>query len=117
MFEDINNDGYKEVSNANSPLATGNDEDFTDKQMYKLKSLGFDNTTFGSRLYKNKVFKREFYYTIHILRSNDDWYYVTSLPSKKGSFVGGKKFLTRTNFKCDQWDGLMSCLKNEYGIK
>jgi len=112
MFEDINNDGYKEVSNANSPLATGNDEDFTDKQMYKLKSLGFDNTTFGSRLYKNKVFKREFYYTIHILRSNDDWYYVTSLPNKKREIN-----IAVTNFKCDQWDGLMSCLKNEYGIK
>ena len=42
-----------------------------------------------------------------VYKDNDSWYYVEFYNNRCPS---------RGFFKCDQWDGLISCLKNEFNI-
>lgn len=44
---------------------------------------------------------------IDILCDNDEWYHVRIIS------MNGSHLTTHSYFKCDQWDGLIDCIKNE----
>ena len=50
-------------------------------------------------------------YNILIWKLKDDWYLVHPSGFGEIQLFGGE------DYKCDQWDGLLMCLKNEFKIK
>lgn len=52
------------------------------------------------------------YQIISIKKDNDEWYYLRSVTHKFVGFDGLKETIN-TSYKCDQWDGLIKCIKEK----
>lgn len=115
MFEDLNNEYYKirGVEFDRFFYADPNmSQEFNENELRFLKMKGFsdqedelvgDNgsvTYFVQRVVAGEI--------INLYKEYDSWYYVQSTFNQ----MRGVKY-----YKCDQFDGLVKCLKNEYGIK
>ena len=98
LFEDLNN-GYEKVSSGEIPDYIYEFIDFDDSQIAKLNKLGFESSNVE---YEKKCFEVDY---LQILRMPDEWYYIQD-DDDDDEMV----------YKCDQWDGLLNCLRGEYEI-
>jgi hypothetical protein len=108
LFEDINK-SYEELSR----------EDYETYLDYGV-AKNADYESLMDRLVKNGISMRGFYIyqnrwiennnTIFILKMPDEWYYVEYFTDTH-DLRSGKR-----HYKCDQFDGLLDCLKKELGL-
>ena len=81
--------------------------DFSQKDTLRLNKIGFENIrlkenynhSWDDRIYINSE------ETIFLMKKVDEWYYVRDMSRRKTTW-----------YKCDQFGGLLSCLRNECGM-
>ena len=115
LFEDMESDGYEKVSSDILDMERNRQyefRDFTQRELDTIKTLVSRNG------YVLKIFnkisnwtvrvdtKDSTDYILQITKLYDDWYVLHNGYSHNQSY-----------FKCDQWYGMINCLKNEFGIK
>lgn len=103
LFEDVNTDGYELISieafNKGLPDKVEDLVPFSSHQIDKLLGFGFLDT---NNNYKNILDKRfSIDGDIIVYKTDDEWYYLSD-DRYEYNF-----------YKCDQWEGLMNCLKKE----
>ena len=116
LFEDLDTYGYEEIPMGefyaiNNTTRCHKFElfPFTEKDLKKLYSL---KTNLSKHLINKSCFylvKTEINIDIMIYASNDEWYYID-----KDRCYGENR---HTYYKCDQFDGLLNCLKKEFDIE
>jgi len=91
--------------------------EYTDSEITKLSTFGVNTISslvqHWSPLHPVKKSKLRYYKdnnTIMMLlcKTDDEWYYIESYMPFKAE--------TRKFYKCDQWDGLLNCLKKEFNL-
>jgi len=92
LFEDLNN--YEETNDFIYEYL-----DFDNKEILELGKLGFEPIWAGDD--KNKCLVND---DICLYKFPDEWYYLTDGFSDK-------------SYKCDQFDSLLSCLKDKFGLE
>lgn len=103
LFEDMNDDGYEEISYSSSRRGESIPPSQGDREFEILSKMGFI-----------KLFSIDGYSLvsifggIYIYKYDDEWYEVVKI-------VDG--YRVYKNYRCDQLDGLLNCLKNECGIE
>lgn len=88
--------------------------------------LGFETLHFvmDKDMQKNPTLKARYplcnYSQINIFPVADEWYYIVVADSNTQFYVGSSYVYEHaekmTYWKCDQFDSVLSCLKNEYGV-
>jgi len=146
LFEDIDKDEYEELSreqfksyvvepyNKNidysKPVPLGERFlKFSTSEVRILSKLGFKDCVLNR---VNKDYQKEFkldrystrfvrggdvaiFDTIIITKILDDWFFIDNMVGEVKT-RGTGAFLEIRYFRCDQIDGLLKCLKNEFGI-
>lgn len=107
LFENINNDGYEKIDHDTyKSLAYQYEfESFIEKEINCLRKIGFKydkDRTYGMRNNND----------IYVFKMGDSWYVVYDANIRNG--VHG--MIYGPQFKCDQWDSVINCLKNEFNI-
>ena len=105
MFEDV---GYKEIDSIHGvDFDPKYFVDFSQRDIPVLNKIGFENISlkedYNSNWYDKIYVDSE--ENIMVMKKEDEWYYVRDINKHRDTW-----------YKCDQLDGLMSCLKNEYNI-
>ena len=119
MFEDLDEDLYSEISRSDYYEEVGTDirdlTPFTSREIKILNSIGFRDdrkdtdllTSDKSLINKFFVYKERRTFNsainLNLTKSDDEWYYIISESTTK-------------YYKCDQFDGLLECLKKEFNI-
>jgi hypothetical protein len=114
LYEDFNSDGYEEIEFHQFDEDRPSMDDpaiSTNFETTKLENMGF--TKVGNRVFTKKYSflmpgAGTKYNTCTIRKKDDDWYYLTMTRYNPSS---NTKY-----YKCDQFDGLINCLKNECNI-
>lgn len=78
--------------------------DFLPYEANALTNKGFNLSKSTLCFSKHSIISSRFDF-IGIYKSDDGWYYVESGKMNLDNF-----------YKCDQWDGLLNCLKKEFDI-
>jgi len=120
LFEDLNVDGFEEVSYDDFCNDTGETFEFRfkrlnfrkrDKDMIYLSEMGFFRGGVPGKQTKYKDFmeiyldaKRGARDIITVYKSVDEWYYVEKM-------ILSKSFKPEQYYRCDQLDGLINCLE------
>jgi hypothetical protein len=81
--------------------------EYTDSEITKLSTFGINTISSLVQHWSplHPVNKKELRY---YKDNNDEWYYIESYMPFKAE--------TRKFYKCDQWDGLLNCLKKEFNL-
>jgi len=121
LFEDLKSDGYVEISyddmyDDDNPVALLRFSHckWNSSELDILKSIDFrENPVLDNGYvvvymrYQIDMEDREFF--VNVYKANDEWFYCISYDWKVGRMM--------RYYKCDQWDGLMNCLKNEFNLE
>ena len=117
MFEDlsINKDAYEAIT-SEAFYSYIQDKDniitFDRNECDKIKYLflGYEVCNLISFVEITGKGKHSGYENISMYKIQDDWYV---LVYTYWSFINHKRGVIQEHFRCDRWDGLMNCLKNE----
>jgi hypothetical protein len=116
LFEDLSSDKYRDVSNSIDEILP---IEFNDKEGNLLNKIGFNNhSDDGPLCYTNDNGEwdpRNPSTFINIYKEEDEWYYVASYRRYEKE-NGYPAIYQDSLYKCDQWDGLIDCLKKEFNI-
>lgn len=130
LFEAVDEPLYQEIDENTFYENVETTIKLNDKEMEKLKSLFDSKEIWIPSLDKNddsglgpytwiQRSTYEYFYSnfeLAIYKCDDDWYYVDwSRKSEKSMGEYVKIVSVDTYYKCDQWDGLLSLIKDKLG--
>jgi len=119
LFEDLNEDGYEEISYSSSRKGEAIPPSQGDREFEILSKMGFIKQLW----LKDSMDSIEYYYLginlsgerrgIYIHKYDDEWYEVLVNTMVNGARRPNAVY---KSYRCDQLDGLLACLKKEFNI-